>query len=56
MTGLVAAASFVACDKEPVGAHVDPQLTIAAECVAVNLFTSASVFAAVLNTGSPTQP
>ena len=50
MTGLLVAASFVACDKDPVGAHVDPQLTIAADSVAVNLFTSASVFAAVFNT------
>src|SRR5687768_18577830 len=44
------AASFVACDRDPVGANVDPRLAIAADSVTVNMFTSAWVFAAVSNT------
>ena len=50
MVGSFVAASVVACHKDPVGANVDPQLNIAAESLAVNMFTSASVFAAVYNT------
>ena len=50
MTGLLVAASFVACDKDPVGANVDPHIAMAADSVTVNMFTSASVFAAVYNT------
>jgi hypothetical protein len=42
----LAAASFVACDEDPVGPNVDPQLAIAAESVTVNMFTSAPVPAA----------
>jgi hypothetical protein len=33
----VAAGAFLACDKEPVEPNSDPQLTIAAESIAVNL-------------------
>ena len=50
ITGWFLAASLVACDEGPVGPDVGPQLTIAAESLSVNMFTSASVLAAVRNT------
>ena len=49
-TGVLAAASFAACDEGPVGPNADPQIAIAADSVAVNMFTSASVFAVTHNT------
>ncbi len=49
-TGLLVTASFVACDKDPVGVNADPQLNIVAESVTVNIFTSASVGAVTRNT------
>jgi uncharacterized protein len=50
MAGSLVAASFLACGQDPVGATVDPQLTIAAESLALNMFTSAPVSTAVFNT------
>jgi len=49
MTGLLAAAAFLACDNGPVDPNDDPRIAIEAESVAVNLFTSASVMAAVFS-------
>jgi hypothetical protein len=43
------AAAFFACDNGPVDPNEAPRLTIAADSVTVNLFTSASVMAAVFN-------
>ncbi len=43
VTGLLVSASFVACDRDPVAVNFDPQLSIAADSVTVNIFSSASV-------------
>jgi dienelactone hydrolase len=55
LTGSLLAASIAACDKDPVGASVDAQIAIAADSVVVNMFTSASAFAAVYNTSDAAQ-
>ena len=49
IAGSLAATSFLACDNGPVDPNDDPRIAIEAESVAVNLFTSASVMAAVFN-------
>lgn len=43
MGGVLAAASVVACDKNPVGKEVDPQFTMTADSITVDLYKSASV-------------
>ena len=48
-TRLLVAAAFLACDNGPVDPNSTPRLTIEADSVAVDLFTSASVMAAVFN-------
>jgi N-acetylneuraminic acid mutarotase len=49
------AAALLACDKDPVGRSGDPQLTLSADSVTVDVGASASVTAAVLNAGEPAQ-
>ena len=43
ITGLLVAASCVACDNNPAAPNIEPQLDVIADSIAVNLFTSASV-------------
>ena len=50
-----AAAAFLACGKNPVAQSGDPQLTLSADSVTVDVGASASVTATVLNTGGPAQ-
>jgi hypothetical protein len=50
MTAALVAESLGACTKDPVLATVAPQLVMSADNVAVNLFTSAAVSAAIFNT------
>lgn len=50
-----AAAALAACGKNPAEQSVDPQLTLSADSVTVDVGASASVTATVLNTGEPAQ-
>jgi dienelactone hydrolase len=52
---LSSAAAFLACGKSPVERSRDPQLTIAADSVTVDVGASASVAATVLNSSEPAQ-
>ena len=52
---LLSATAFVACDKNPVERIGDPQLTLSADSVTVDVGASASVTASVLNTSEPAQ-
>jgi N-acetylneuraminic acid mutarotase len=49
------AAALLACDKDPAGRSGDPQLTLSADSVTVDVGASASVTATVLNTSGPAQ-
>jgi dienelactone hydrolase len=50
---LLSAPAFLACGKDPVERSGDPQLTISADSVTVDVGASASVTATVLNTSEP---
>jgi hypothetical protein len=52
---LLSAAALPACDSDPVGRGGDPQLTLSADSVTVDVGASASVTATVLNTGEAAQ-
>jgi uncharacterized protein len=51
----LAAAAFLACGENPVERKSDPQLTLSADSVALNVGFSALVTATVSNTGAPAQ-
>ncbi|MEW5927205.1 MAG: kelch repeat-containing protein [Gemmatimonadota bacterium] len=51
----LSAAALPACDKNPAGRSGDPQLTLSADSVTVDVGASASVTATVLNTSGPAQ-
>ncbi len=51
----LSAAALLACDKNPVEQGDDPQLTLSADSVTVDVGASASVTATVLNTSEPAQ-
>ena len=50
---VLSAAALLACDKDPVGRSGDPQLTLSADSVTVDVGASASVTATVLNASEP---
>ena len=52
---LSSAAALAACGKDPVGRSGDPQLTLSADSVTVDVGASASVTATVLNASEPVQ-
>ncbi|HEX8273720.1 MAG TPA: kelch repeat-containing protein [Longimicrobiaceae bacterium] len=52
---LLSAAALPACGSDPVGRGGDPQLTLSADSVTVDVGASASVTATVLNTGETAQ-
>ncbi|HEX8693126.1 MAG TPA: kelch repeat-containing protein [Longimicrobium sp.] len=51
----LSAAAFLACGKDPVEQGDDPQLTLSADSVTVDVGVSASVTATVLNASEPAQ-
>ncbi len=55
VAAMSAAAAFLACDNNPVERTADPQLTLSADSVTVDVGASASVSATVSNTNEPAQ-
>jgi uncharacterized protein len=52
LTGLVLAASFIACDKSPVEQNSDPQLTLGSDSVVVGVYQSTFSLSVTVRNGS----